>query len=45
MKLTKKLTTLFLTLALVIGTSVTAFAAPNDDVIAACKMLRCLQLT
>ena len=37
MKLTKKLTTLFLTLALVIGTSVTAFAAPNDDIIAALK--------
>lgn len=35
MRLTKKLTTLFLTLALVIGTSVTAFAAPNDDVITA----------
>lgn len=37
MKLTKKLTTLFLTLALVIGTSVTAFAAPSDDVITALK--------
>lgn len=37
MKLTKKLTTLFLTLALAIGTSVVAFAAPNDDVIAALK--------
>jgi len=37
MKLTKKLTTLILTLSLVIGTSITVFAAPNDDVIAALK--------
>jgi hypothetical protein len=37
MKLSKKLATLVLSAALVFGTSVTAFAAPNDDVIAALK--------
>jgi hypothetical protein len=37
MNLSKKFTTLFLTLALVVGTSITAFAAPNDDTIAALK--------
>ena len=37
MNLTKKLTTLILSLSLVIGTSITVFAAPNDDVIAALK--------
>lgn len=35
MNLLKKLTTLLLTTALVLGTSVIAFAAPNDDVITA----------
>jgi len=35
MKLFKKLSTLILTVALVVGTSVTVFAAPNDDVISA----------
>lgn len=37
MKLRKKLVTLALSLSLVLGTSVTAFAAPNDDVIQALK--------
>jgi hypothetical protein len=37
MKLTKKLTTLFLTLSLTIGTSIVAFAAPNDDVISSLR--------
>ena len=37
MKLTKKIASLFLTAALVVGTTVTAFAAPNDDVIQALK--------
>lgn len=37
MKLSKKFTTLFLTLALVVGTSITAFATPNDDTINALK--------
>lgn len=37
MKLTKRLTTLFLTLALVLGTSIIALAAPNDDTIAALR--------
>lgn len=37
MKLSKVLTSLFLTMAIVIGISVTAFAAPNDDVITALK--------
>ncbi|HEY8804442.1 MAG TPA: hypothetical protein VIM42_04905, partial [Clostridium sp.] len=35
MKFPKKLTTLILTLSLAIGTSLTVFAAPNDDVITA----------
>lgn len=35
MKLSKKLVSLFLTVAFVLGISITAFAAPNDDVIAA----------
>lgn len=35
MKLSKKLTSLILTAALVVGTSFTAFAAPSDDVISA----------
>jgi hypothetical protein len=37
MKLRRKLTTLLLTLALVVGTSVIAFATPNDDAITALK--------
>jgi len=37
MKLFKKLSTFILTATLVIGTSVTVFAAPNDDVISALK--------
>lgn len=37
MKLSKKLAGLVLTASLVFGTSVTAFAAPNDDVIQALK--------
>lgn len=37
MKLSKKLTTLVLAAGLVLGTSVTAFAAPNDEVISALK--------
>jgi uncharacterized protein VirK/YbjX len=37
MNLSKKFTTLFLTLALVVGTSITAFATPNDDTITALK--------
>jgi hypothetical protein len=37
MKLSKKLAGLVLTASLVLGTSVTAFAAPNDDVIQALK--------
>jgi hypothetical protein len=37
MNLSKKFTTLFLTLALVVGTTITAFATPNDDTIAALK--------
>ena len=37
MKFTRKITTLLLTLALVVGTSVTAFATPNDDAITALK--------
>ena len=37
MTLTKKLATLILTLSLAIGTSITAFASPNDDIIAALK--------
>ena len=37
MKFTKKLTTLLLALSLTVGTSITAFASPNDDAIAALK--------
>jgi hypothetical protein len=37
MKFTKKLTVLFLTLALVVGTTITAFATPNNDILAALK--------
>jgi hypothetical protein len=37
MKLTKKLATLFLTLSLTVGTSIVAFAAPNDDVISSLR--------
>jgi len=37
MKLTKKIASLFLTAALVVGTTVTAFAAPNDEVIQTLK--------
>ena len=37
MKLTKKLTSLVVAAALVVGTSITAFAAPKDEVIQALK--------
>jgi hypothetical protein len=37
MKFTKKLTTLLLALSLTVGTSITAFATPNEDAIAALK--------
>jgi hypothetical protein len=37
MNLTKKLATLFLTLSLIVGTSIVAFAAPNDDVISSLR--------
>ena len=37
MKFTKKLSTLLLALSLTVGTSITAFATPNDDAIAALK--------
>jgi hypothetical protein len=37
MKISRKLTSLCLTAAIMIGTSVTVFAAPNDDVITALK--------
>ena len=37
MKFTKKLTTLLLALSLTVGTSITAFATPNQDAIAALK--------
>ncbi len=37
MKFTKKLSTLLLALSLTVGTSITAFATPNEDAIAALK--------